>query len=263
MKSKLLLVLAAALSVGAVSSFGQAAATSAAPASSWKITPAVVSQYMFRGVRLSGPALQPSVEYTSGDLTSGIWASVPLDKTVPGQSDPEIDFYGSYNIVAIKDVLTIVPGATLYAYPDADKNLGFYGMTFEPSIAFNYTTGGITVTPKAYYDFVLDGFTWEISGSASLPLPSLGTELAFSATFGTYKWNDALERANPSVRNRGDYWSVGVSAPYAIAANQKLTLGVAYHEGINNKFSSDGSPTVSNALAMGRAVISASYSFSF
>ncbi len=44
----------------------------------WTVTPSIVSQYMFRGVRLSGEAFQPTIEMTQGNLTAGIWASTSL-----------------------------------------------------------------------------------------------------------------------------------------------------------------------------------------
>ena len=68
-----------------------AAAPAAAPSVTTVFTTSVVSQYMFRGTRLGGPSLQPSLEVDSGNLALGIWASTPLADKVPGQSDPELD----------------------------------------------------------------------------------------------------------------------------------------------------------------------------
>src|SRR3954470_11149726 len=122
MKNKLLLVLVAALTTG-VSSHAQTTPTPPAPAtvspptpsSSWLIQPSVVSQYMFRGTRLGGPSFEPTVEFDSGNLALGIWSNFPIKDKVAGQSDPEIDPYGSYKLV-INDAFNVQPGFTLYTY---------------------------------------------------------------------------------------------------------------------------------------------------
>ncbi len=107
-------------------------AQTATPAGTWTVTPAVVSQYMFRGVRIGGPSLQPAVEYGQGDLAAGLWANFPLKDKVPGVSDPEFDFYGSYTH-SLNATTSVVTGATCYAYPNADKAAGFYQSTVERS----------------------------------------------------------------------------------------------------------------------------------
>lgn len=120
----------------------------AAPSYTWTITPALASQYMFRGARLGGPSLQPTVELAAGSLAVGVWASFPLKDKVVGQSDPEFDFYASYTVEAIKDVMTWQPGVTCYFYPGAEKKNGFYQSTLEPNLALNYTVSGVKFTPK-------------------------------------------------------------------------------------------------------------------
>ena len=129
----------------------------AAPSSAWVITPALTSQYMFRGVRLGGPSFQPAVEFDAGGLAAGVWANFPLQDKVAGQSDPEFDFYASYVIEAVKDTLTWQPGVTFYIYPNAEKKNGFYPTSLEPNLALNYTVSGVKFTPKLYYDVVLKG----------------------------------------------------------------------------------------------------------
>src|SRR5438874_2273891 len=107
MQKKLLLALVGALLAGAVSSSAQTPPPAvavpvapAAPSSSWLIQPAVASTYMFRGARLGGAGFEPTIEYDAGPLAAGVWANFPFKDKVPGQSDPEFDFYGSYTIDA-------------------------------------------------------------------------------------------------------------------------------------------------------------------
>lgn len=234
-----------------------------APSASWILTPSFASQYMFRGVRLGGPSFQPSLEFDYGSLAVGVWSNFPMKDRVPGQSDPEFDVYGSYTFTVIPDQLTLVPGFTWYNYPDADKANGFYKGTFEPSLAANYTIGMVKLTPKVYYDVVLDGATYELTATLAVPLKDLGTELDFTGTVGTFKWDNAIENASPDIKNWGDYWLVGVAMPFQITPSSKLTLGVAYTKGSGNYLKQGTDPRLANTAAVGRTVATVSYAWTF
>jgi len=217
---------------------------------------------MFRGVRLGGPSFEPSVEFDSGALALGVWANFPISDKVVGQSDPEIDPYGTYTFT-LSDSMSLVPGFTWYNYPNATESNGFYKTTFEPSVAFNYTVAGVTITPKLYYDVVLKGPTYELNLAFAVPLKDLGTELDFAATVGTYKWDDAAKGATPEVKNYGDYWLIGVTMPISVSANGKILLGLAYTEGSNNYFKQSGSAKAVNTAALGRGVATIGYKITF
>jgi uncharacterized protein (TIGR02001 family) len=265
MNTKLLLTFAGALAVGSSLLSAQtapAAPAPAAPSLGFTFTPSFVSQYMFRGVRLGGAAFQPTLEAAYGDYTLGIWASTPVKDKVPGVSDPEIDFYGSYT-AKINDATTFVTGFTWYTYPDANKSAGFYKSTFEPSIALNYTVGGLKLTPKLYYDFILDGLTAEVTAFYAVPMKDLGSELDFTATWGTYKWDEAAENTTPAIKNWGDYWSVGVAMPFQVSTTSKITVGFAYVKGDANYLKQGRLPRTENTAAVGRGVVSLAYSISF
>jgi uncharacterized protein (TIGR02001 family) len=238
-------------------------AAPAAPSVTVTATASVVSQYMFRGQRLSTAAFQPSVEVGAGDFTGGVWLNVPFDgDKVPDSSDPEIDLYGSYTF-KINDAASFVPGFTSYHYPKAPENAGFYRWTFEPNVAFNYTAQGFKFTPKLYYDTVLKGATFELTGFYAVPMKDIGSELDFTATAGTYKLKDVANETNPDVKAWGDYWLIGVALPFQINKEAKLTIGFAYTEG-RNAFTKQGSFGRSpNSLAVGRGVASISYAYAF
>jgi uncharacterized protein (TIGR02001 family) len=261
MKTKLLLASFAACLAGGLASL-PAQTPAAAPSSSWTLTPAFVSQYMFRGVRLGGTSFQPAIEYASGPLTLGLWTNFPLRSKVPGQSDPEIDPYGSYTFELAKD-LTLQPGFILYLYPDAEKKNGFYKTTFEPSLALNYTVEGVKFTPKIYRDVVLEQTLWEMSVGYSIPLKDVGTEIAFLGTYGTFKANEAVENSSPATKNWGDYWLAGITLPFQLSKDQKLSVGWAYTEGRNNFLKQGRAPKAANTGAVGRGVATISYAFSF
>lgn len=265
MKTKLLLASLSALAVTAPGLLAQstAAAPAAAPSVAITATASVVSQYMFRGMRIGSGGFQPAVEATAGDFTGGVWMNVPFDgDKVPDSSDPEIDLYGSYTF-KLSDAATLVPGFTSYHYPKAPESLGFYRWTFEPSVALNYTVEGLKLTPKLYYDFVLEGATLELTAFYAVPLKDIGSELDFTATYGTYKWKEFANDTTPSVKAWGDYWLVGVSMPFQISKEAKLTVGLAYTEG-TEAFTKAGNLGKSvNSLAVGRGVATISYSYSF
>ncbi len=156
-----------------------------------------------------------------------------------------------------------MPGFTLYTYVDANENNGFYKYTFEPNIAVNYTLDGIKFTPKVYYDVVLKGPTYELTIGYALPLKDAGTELDFTAQYGTYLQTDTAKNASPDVKAWGDYQLIGVSAPFTINSASKIVVGVAYTQG-NSAFTKQGSaPQSFNTLATGRTVWSLSYAYTF
>jgi uncharacterized protein (TIGR02001 family) len=268
MTKKTIIACLGALTTAAGSAFAQTPTTApavpaAAPSITVTATGSVVSQYMFRGLRLGSASFQPSVEVGAGNLVLGAWATTPFDADkVPDSSDPEIDFYGSYNI-ALEDGITLTPGFTSYHYPKAPTNMGYYRTTFEPNIALSYVVDGVKLTPKVYYDTVLKGPTYEITAFYALPLKNIGSELDFTATYGSYKWKESSNDASPDVKSWGQYWLVGVAAPFQITRNSKLTVGVSYTEGFKAFTKQGTDPKLSNSYAVGRGVASISYALSF
>ena len=226
------------------------------------LTPSVVSEYMFRGVRAGGLAFQPTVELSSGNFGVGVWASTFLNDRMSGDSDPEVDPYAYYTF-KVNEHLTLTPGFSVYTYPDADESEGYFKSTFEPYLGLNYTIGGVTLAPKIYYDTVQKGATYELNSSYSVPLTAQKTSLDFAFTIGTYSWKNSVKGATPELKNRGDYFQIGVSSPFQLAENLTLTAGVAYHRGFNNRYESASSPTERNPDAVGRWVVSLSCASSF
>lgn len=264
MTKKILIALLSVAAVGTVSTSAQAPAAAPASAPSYSVTTTMsaVSQYMFRGQRLGGPSWQPSVEVASGDFTAGLWSNLPFKDKVANSSDPEFDLYGSHTY-AIDKNLSVVTGFTFYAYPKAPTNAGYYRSTFEPSVALNYTVAGVKLTPKYYYDFALRGPTYELTAAYALPLKDLGTELNFTGQIGTYIQRDAANNTTPRVKAWGDYWLLGVAAPFQITKESTLTVGFAYTEGRDAYAKQGTRPKSANTLAVGRGVVTVSYSYAF
>lgn len=262
MKNRILLLLLGILASGALA-VRLAAQTGLDTGVSVTATGAFASDYMFRGLRLSGAGFQPAVEVAAGNLVLGAWSNIPFDgDKVPDSSDPEIDLYGSYTFTIEKDV-TFVPGFTLYTFPSAPTSAGFYRTTFEPNLALNFVVDGVKLVPKVYYDMVLKGFTYELTALYALPLTRIGSELDFTGTYGTYKWNEATNDASPDVTAGGDYWLVGVAMPFQISAGSKVSIGVAYTEGRKAYTEAGSLGRTPNPLAVGRWVGTVSFSLTF
>jgi uncharacterized protein (TIGR02001 family) len=235
----------------------------APPAWAFSVSPTYVSQYMFRGVRLGKDSIQGAFDATYGNWDMGIWASNPIGSNkVPGQSEPEVDPYGSYTF-PVNDSWSIQPGFTVYTYTKAPTNQGFYHATFEPNLAVNYTVGNLKLTPKIYYDMILKGPTEEFNAAYTVPLKDLGTELDFSGNVGTYLQDDTINGANPDIKAWGNYWSLGVAAPYQLTKEVKLTVGYLYTEGSDAFFKQSGSRRVKNTAALGKGVISVGLTYAW
>jgi hypothetical protein len=97
----------------------------------------------------------------------------------------------------------------------------------------------------------------------AVPLASLGTELDFTGSAGTYTWKDAVSDANPTVKNWGNYYLVGISAPYQVGRDSKVMVGWAYTTGSDNYFKAGTAGKTRNEAALGRGVLTISYAFSF
>ena len=245
-----------------------APAAPAAPSLSFTLTPAYVSTYMFRGQRLGGQSFEPSIEADYGNLAIGVWANDPISNKdkVPGQSDPEIDPYGSYTF-NVTDAFSIQPGFTWYTYVKAPLDQGYYRMTFEPNLALNYTVQGVKLTPKIYYDVILHEVTYEFDAAYTVPLKQLGTELDFLGTVGTYKGTDVVNNGSavnpPATKAWGNYWLAGVTLPFQLNSATKLSVGWAYTAGSGAYFKTDHQPKVTNTEAVGRGVATVSLAFTF
>ena len=270
--NKNLLLALGAFSAGAFTALAQTTPAPATPASapapaapnaSWTFTPTFVSQYMFRGARLGGPSFEPALEYDYGSLALGLWTNFPLKDKVPGQSDPELDPYGSYTYELAKD-LTLQPGFVLYSYPRAEKKNGFYRLTCEPSLALNYTISDVKLTPKIYRDVVLKQTLLEFNVAYAIPLKDAGTEIDLFGTVGTLKADAVAEDTTPDIKNWGNYWLAGFTLPFQIVKDsQKLSIGWAYTKGTDNFLKQGSAPKFENTGAAGRGVATVSWGWTF
>jgi len=149
------------------------------------------SEYVYRGQKLAGQSVQPSLELGHplgrGDLFIGAWASYEL------RSDPfeEERFYAGYQ-QSLSPIFSVTGGFTYYWLPDeesvpANQEEPFLGLTadlpFSPSIF-------------AYYNFALDQTLLELSLRESYTLldsVSLETAILLGAAHGEITQNGNQE----------------------------------------------------------------------
>lgn len=106
---------------------------------------ALVSEYRFRGVDLSGgdPALQGGLDLAhSSGIYLGTWASTIDDDTV-GYGDVELDIYGGWS-GDVAPGLTFDVGGIFYLYPDAGAGDYDYFELYS-SLGFTIGPAGATV----------------------------------------------------------------------------------------------------------------------
>lgn len=184
----------------------------------------VVSEYVFRGVTLAGPAIQPGVEASFGNFTAGAWLSAPVDDGAVW--DTELDLYAGYSFTVSDDVSFDV-GATLYHYPEASGGLLDIGigagdastLEFYGSVGFG---GMFEPSLTAYYDISFEALTLEGSAGYSFPV-SDSTSIDLGLTVGSV-----------SVDGPGDYQYGSLSAAYTYALSDAASVYFGANAGVSS-----------------------------
>ena len=169
------------------------------------------SKYVFRGIQLADDSFQPSVEAAIDSAYFGIWANLPTDDPL-GVAGTEIDFYGGYGF-DLSEGVSLDVGATLYHYPETDPGLD--DSTLEAYIGISLDVPleqGLYI----YWDFDLDTFTIEASGSYSFELAD-ATSLDLSAYIGS---------VSPDAGDSYVYVGGSVDLSYAFTDNASGSFGV-------------------------------------
>ena len=180
-----------------------------------------VSDYVFRGIKYADDAIQPSIEFASGDFYAGIWISEPITNTALN----EYDFYAGYG-VAINDTWALDFGVTYYYYPETPSG----DEQFEPFLgASGDLGGGVSASAYYYYETEFDVSTFQFGLSYSSELSDSST-LDLAADYGFV-----------STDGPGDYNYYGVSAKinYALNDSAGTYFGLVYAD--NDITGADGS----------------------
>jgi uncharacterized protein (TIGR02001 family) len=182
---------------------------------------AYVSDYVFRGIKYADDAIQPSIEFATGDFYAGIWISEPVTNTALN----EYDFYAGYGI-AISETWALDLGATYYYYPETSSG----DEQFEPFIGASGDLGG-GLSGSAYYfyetEFEVSTFQFGIGYS---------TEMSDKSTFDV-----AADYGFVSTDGPGDYNYFSLSGTFNYALNDSAGsyLGLVFTD--NDISGADGS----------------------
>ena len=180
---------------------------------------AVVSEYRFRGVDLSGGdvAIQGGIDVShSSGLYVGTWGS-SLDEDTVGYGHTELDVYGGWS-GQVTDAVSLKVGVIAYLYPNAppgdyDYFEGYGSASFDIGPAS--LTAGVAYAPKQ--DSLGSEDNFYVYGDASIGVSntpvSLSGHLGYTDGFLTYT----------SDGNAFD-WSLGAD----LALGENLSVGVAY-----------------------------------
>lgn len=119
--------------------------------SSWSVGADIVSSYVWRGTKFgSGPAIQPSVEFSTGGFAIGAWGSYNFTDDEEVGDAGEADLYASYSFdLSEKSSLTFT--LTDYYFPPSEY---FNGEShyFEPMIGLslgNFSLTGAYMSNKS------------------------------------------------------------------------------------------------------------------
>lgn len=168
-----------------------------------------VSDYVFRGGKLGGASIQPSVEAAYGDFYAGVWHTSELSNTTANAT--ETDLYAGYGF-AVTDIISLDAGVTRYTYEGGSGD--------DTTEVYVGLSADVLLSPSVYYYYDFDLETYVIEGSVgySLPVDAISASVDFSGAVG-------------HVGAPGDdrtYFSVGASVPYSLSETATLTVGVDY-----------------------------------
>jgi len=190
-----------------------------------------VTDYVFRGVSLAESAIQPGVEFATGDFYAGAWASTGIGDTSVFAGD-ELDLYAGYGF-GLSDDLSLDVGVTYYHYPQG----GGLFQTKDGAAGTYEVYGGVaydtTLSPSlyAYYDLTLEAFTVEGGLGHSIPAGEK-TSLDLGATAGL-------------VDGDGFSYEYGqASAALSYAFTDAVSAYVGANYALNSERALIGSPTV-------------------
>lgn len=184
-----------------------------------------VSEYVFRGTTLAGDALQPSLELSFGNFTTGAWFSAPIDDATNAFAD-ELDLYASYS-VEISDEVSADFGVTLYHYPQSGGLFDIGTGVGDASTVEVYGSVGLSgpLEPSAtiYYDLTLKALTIEGSAGYSIPMADK-TSFDLGVTIGLV-----------SLDGPGDYQYGSVSTAVSYAMTEAASVYIGANAGLSSQ----------------------------
>jgi len=195
--------------------------------SSYSITSDVTytTRYFFRGVKNQDSALQPSITYTQGAFSGGIWTSQALgNKDTSWAQGKEYDFVGGYTF-SLENNTSVTLGGTYYYYPSARPSLSEPKKTYEGSIALAAPVGPLSGKLTFFHDFKYDSNTLQADLGYSVPMSSGSFDVG--AYFG---YNDIGDGDADLPGTSGyTYKYYGLDASIGVKLSDKATAKLGVH----------------------------------
>lgn len=173
----------------------------------------IVTSYVWRGTKLSGPALQPYLEYSIAGFTVGSWNSFGFNDQVA-----EADLYASYRF-------------------DFGLSIGLTDYYVQGTPYFRYTTDSSSHAFEINLGYEINSFTISgnyITNDASKGLGNIGGDTYIELAYGFKYFNVFIGAGNGwhtlESLNTGDEFAVvniGVSASKELKLTESFSLPIS------------------------------------
>lgn len=184
---------------------------------SGEFTSLYTSAYTFRGAKVSGTAIQPSISLSLGNLSLGVWHTQPTAKSE--KDNNEVDFSVGYTTEGLTKFVDLEAGAIAYHYPKADSNK----TTYEQYVGLvkSFINDSLSLGVRTYYDNTLKAYSHEGNFSYSFsPKKDGPVSLTPRAAVGV------VDSRIKEVKNY-TYWTGGVDLGYSFVSDGKNSVGVS------------------------------------
>jgi len=162
------------------------------------------SSYVWRGSKFAGPSVQPSVKFTTGGLTAGVWGS--YDFTGYKETDPYISYSSPIGLSV---------GVTDYYYEgditDFSDSTGSHAL----EVNLGYTIKGLSLSGN----YIVN----EAGGAASM-----GGDMYFQATYAFSSFSAFVGAGNGwhTSDSKFNVCNIGIQASKSIDLTEKFSIPV-------------------------------------
>ena len=162
------------------------------------------SSYVWRGSKFAGPSVQPSVKFTTGGLTAGVWGS--YDFTGYKETDPYISYSSPIGLSV---------GVTDYYYEgditDFSDSTGSHAL----EVNLGYTIKGLSLSGN----YIVN----EAGGAASM-----GGDMYFQATYAFSSFSAFVGAGNGwhTSDSKFNICNIGIQASKSIDLTEKFSIPV-------------------------------------
>lgn len=174
--------------------------------SSFSVGTDIVSNYIWRGTKFSGPSMQPTVKFATGGLTLGVWGS--FDVTGYAEADPYISYSFPFGLSL---------GVTDYYYPglklfDVSTATGSHALELNSG----FTAGGLSLSAN----YIIN----EAGGAASA-----GGDTYFQAGYAFSSFNLFVGAGNGWHTSNGNFnvCNIGLGTSKEIVLSDSFSIPVS------------------------------------